>query len=862
MALSESGRVYLWGINGYGQCGHSPTKFESICSPQQIPQLKPIVFSKAVCGPNHSLLLTSDGVLYSFGENTVGQVGNGTVQHQFLPIRIREDLRFKDIVSNKENDMTIAVAKDNRLFIWGLANNRRYMTPKQDTSGQSLFDLYAKNAKNKITFRTVDVNIELKNVEDIKEVMIPSQLKPDFNLNEAKDSLAEDLAYSKSCKRIQTVVKTQQKQTIDSFLDMNQFLKNKTLIDEQMRKTIRLFFVFGIYGSKVIFATNEDKVYAFGHNRDGTLGLGTTGEHILELKLNQTLSGKQLVDISSGYEHCIGLTADGRCYGWGCNKYGQLGIRNIENQSTPQPIEDLNDTKVVQISCGSYHSMALTSEGELFSWGHNTFAQLGDRTYNSREVPTQVLINEKVASISSGINHSLALTLSGKVYIWGVNENGQLGREPERDSRKGRDKAMSNRPKLIPGLEFVVFTKAICGPNHSLLLTIDGYIYIFGDNKCGQIGNGLLVSQTKPFKLNNKIKIRDVCTSFRDDLSIAISTDNQCYVWGLALNENVTRPKPIPESWGNSLFDIYVKLAKNKVTFRAVNTSENVNNYLIRPQINSYVNKVDESLKQIKESLNSVNNQKSINQKNGSIEDFNQFYDLQEVNDNQRDDTFDDFDDLLIGLTIKDKNEAPDTTLSSNSVYNSSGFISIPEPLTGELFLKQLHKSFNNSKTSDLIIRSEDKRIYCHKTILQIRNEKFWDLINNRLSQLTPNTNEILINSDSFQSFHTFIQYLYGIEPEIDIRIIEDLLKMSDFFQETELRDLCAKRADLMKDCLQLSNVCSVYEMAVNNRFKRLEDYCIEFAVENWKTILRSEGFQRMDDSLSKRFMLSIQMRN
>ena len=87
---------------------------------------------------------------------------------------------------------------------------------------------------------------------------------------------------------------------------------------------------------KWIYATNDDIVYGFGRNRFGGLGLGTEEDGIKEPQLNSTLSGKQIIDIFCGYEHWIALSADGQCYSWGHNQFGQLGI---ESPETTTPLE-------------------------------------------------------------------------------------------------------------------------------------------------------------------------------------------------------------------------------------------------------------------------------------------------------------------------------------------------------------------------------------------------------------------------------------------------------------------------------------------------------------------------------------------
>ena len=135
---------------------------------------------------------------------------------------------------------------------------------------------------------------------------------------------------------------------------------------DNFQNKIRLLAVFGVNGDEVIFATNEDHVYGFGRNRFGGLGLSTTEANISsDIRFNDMLSGRQIQDFVWGYEHWIALTATGRCYSWGHNNRGQLGTPALEPTTTPTLINILFNQTVVQISCGGFHSLALTNDGKV-----------------------------------------------------------------------------------------------------------------------------------------------------------------------------------------------------------------------------------------------------------------------------------------------------------------------------------------------------------------------------------------------------------------------------------------------------------------------------------------------------------------
>lgn len=88
--------------------------------------------------------------------------------------------------------------------------------------------------------------------------------------------------------------------------------------------------------------------------------------------------------------------------------------------------------RVTDIACGTYHSLALTNAGEVFSWGHNNCGQIGNGNTNNQLSPIRLNFSDdnsddKIITVSCGYYFSMALTESGRVYSWGYNANGELG---------------------------------------------------------------------------------------------------------------------------------------------------------------------------------------------------------------------------------------------------------------------------------------------------------------------------------------------------------------------------------------------------------------------------------------------------
>jgi len=211
---------------------------------------------------------------------------------------------------------------------------------------------------------------------------------------------------------------------------------NELELDQHFVQSIQLFHVFNNFESNVFIVTNEDKIYTFGYNSDGVLGFGHKNS-VNELTINEELSHKRIVDFKNGLQHTIARSSDGKVYCWGQNKWGVLGNRRDDWEiNKPELIEYLNDKLITDICCGANHSLVLTTDGNVYAWGHNGYGQIGNGKSSWNEcqsTPYHVkgFYGQKVKAISCGGWHSMVLTDDGNVFSWGLNDNGQLGIETE-----------------------------------------------------------------------------------------------------------------------------------------------------------------------------------------------------------------------------------------------------------------------------------------------------------------------------------------------------------------------------------------------------------------------------------------------
>ncbi|XP_024461400.1 ultraviolet-B receptor UVR8 isoform X3 [Populus trichocarpa] len=193
--------------------------------------------------------------------------------------------------------------------------------------------------------------------------------------------------------------------------------------------------------SHCLAVTMDGEVQSWGRNQNGQLGLGTTEDSLVPQKI-QAFQGDKMIMVACGWRHTISVSSSGGLYTYGWSKYGQLGHGDFEDHLTPHKVEALRDSYISMISGGWRHTMALTSDGNLYGWGWNKFGQVGVGDNIDHCSPVQVKFphEQKVVQISCGWRHTLAITERQNVFSWGRGTNGQLGHGESMDR---------NLPKII-----------------------------------------------------------------------------------------------------------------------------------------------------------------------------------------------------------------------------------------------------------------------------------------------------------------------------------------------------------------------------------------------------------------------------
>ncbi|XP_054158982.1 RCC1 and BTB domain-containing protein 1-like, partial [Oppia nitens] len=305
-------------------------------------------------------------------------------------------------------------------------------------------------------------------------------------------------------------------------------------IPENFRRKVKLFHVFDDeFGFNLLFVTRDDDlVYGLGANWFGSLGLGHD-QAVDAPELIPELCHHRVRQFVCGFTFVLAVTDDNRVYSWGIDNKGQLGRSTTANTARvgiylrPDIIADFDDKhqQVSQLACGNYHSLALTVDGDVYGWGHNRYGQVGCGKYVTIARFTKIRLTNTyrlaARSVHCAADSSYALTLDGYVFSWGHNGGHQLGHREIDDVFV---------PKIMANLNNI---RTVCpSGSRTLFLTNEGLLYFCGEYKSSESGDRCLQPTPQPMDhLKHQFIAMEQTVSYQRHISIKTATTGDGRVW-------------------------------------------------------------------------------------------------------------------------------------------------------------------------------------------------------------------------------------------------------------------------------------------------------------------------------------------
>ncbi|KAL1519450.1 hypothetical protein AB1Y20_022972 [Prymnesium parvum] len=329
--------LLTWGDGGNGQLGHSD--YSTRIMPQPVDYFKSATLVSVVCGSRSTLALDLDGRIFSWGKGEDGTLGTGVRGTAMRPRLVERLLRHPICAMAIRGSHVLALEADGQVWAWGKNDDCQL--------GQA----------DRISFESKAVPERIRSLIGVHINAI-------------------------ACGRTHSVA-----------LD------------------------------------DAGALWSWGSGDDGVLGHGDMLAR-REPSRCAALAAERMVGVACGSRHTLALSAGGTLYSWGWGVYGQLGHGDVRSRHTPTPVVTLESYMISQLACGYRHSMVVSSSPMMtWAWGWGQHGQLGLGDWRDELLPQPLLslAEVDVQKLCLGGRHSLALCSDGRVYTWGRDQEGQLG---------------------------------------------------------------------------------------------------------------------------------------------------------------------------------------------------------------------------------------------------------------------------------------------------------------------------------------------------------------------------------------------------------------------------------------------------
>eukprot|EP01080_Neovahlkampfia_damariscottae_P008338 gene8338-162_t len=517
LVLTENGTVFSFGYNSHGQLGLNLTNSTLHMEyPTMIPTFTNI--TKVSAGGYHSMILDNGGNVYVFGSSTYGQLGLDDQVEHISPVR---NSFFENAVAISAGGFHSLVLDSGTSYGFGDNSIQQLGVEREvNLSPRSIFQ------KTKFIYASLN-EMPVAAISNLDQA-----LKNGFGYYFVELSNCTGIACGKStCYFVKDskiysrgtnefgeagvpLIRMTHLKGIDKKITGEKHslsLKNTSLFTVGESEYYQLGnqykgdsgFPFAVQpfenishiaaGEKFsMFVSENGSLYGSGYNGDGELGLGNPQSTNIFIPLNIPTKVLQL-SVSNSFALVIANVSD--FYSMGINTYGEIGSGSVGLQKSSLFIK----SGVLKIAAGGFHSLILCEDSSVYSFGRNNKGQLGDGTTNNNATHIKLDVLN-VTEISAGREFSILLVENNSIYVFGSNTFGQLGL------------GIINGSVLFPTLleNFVNVTKVACGHEHTVVLTSDHKVYLFGSNDQMQLGNDSL-----PYKNINPV-LRDDTNHYLD----------------------------------------------------------------------------------------------------------------------------------------------------------------------------------------------------------------------------------------------------------------------------------------------------------------------------------------------------------
>jgi alpha-tubulin suppressor-like RCC1 family protein len=532
--LTAGGAAYCWGSNWTGQLGDGTTTLRTepvAVSTAGLPA--GTAFTALSAGDQHTCGVARSGVVYCWGDNEEGELGDSTHTFRLTPVAVAiEGKTFSAVAAGEQ--FTCAVTVSGTPYCWGYSISGR--TGPNDWAPANDFARFwpAAPAFTSVTAGRAHAcgltragaaycwgwNGEGQLGDSTIEQRLASAVQVGAG-GVTFASLSAGLEFTCGL----TTTRTAYCWGANRWGQLGNGTTTNPAVPTPVTRELG-FAALATGNNHTCGLTTAGAAYCWGRNVRGQVGDGTWVARSTPVAV---APGTTFTKIIAGDDHSCGLAATGAVHCWGWNFRGQLG--NLSGENEPAPVAVVRGdlpagTVFTALTAGDTHTCGLAGTGVVYCWGGNRSGQLGDDTTTDRPTPAAVSDTglpggTRFTAVAAAGLHTCALATTGVAYCWGLNDSGQLG-----------DGTTSSRltPVAVAGPRFATIAAGhwdTCG------LTAAGAAYCWGGNRAGQLGDGTMTDRTSPtvVSMSNVPAGKFVSIQPTWTHTCALTADGKAYCW-------------------------------------------------------------------------------------------------------------------------------------------------------------------------------------------------------------------------------------------------------------------------------------------------------------------------------------------
>ena len=510
--VTPAGGAYCWGDNSSGQLGNGTTAMST--SPVAVTG-GGLSFERVSAGTGHTCAVTMSGAAYCWGDNPFGQLGNATNTSSSIPVAVSGGLTFQSVSAGQGHSCGVTTSR--AAYCWGADGDGALGNGTATNSSSPVA------VSGGLTFQSVSAGagytcgVTTTGAAYCWGVNAAGALGNGTTTRSLTPvAVSGGLTFrSVSAGNLHTCGVTAGGAAYCWGAGDNGRLGNGATGNSPIPVPVSGGLAFesvsvGVFHS--CGATSSGAAYCWGANPGGELGNGTTTSSTAPVPVS---GGVILGSVSAGGSHTCAVTTSGAAYCWGQNFRGQAGDGS-PLPTIPGPVS--GGLTFGSVSSGGFFTCGLTTAA--YCWGNNSIGQLGNGSFANSNVPVAVSGGLTFASVSSGFAHTCAVTATQTAYCWGRNVEGELG--------SGSGASSSDVPVQVSGGLF--FASLSAASNHSCGVTNGEAVYCWGDNSVGQLGDGTTTNSSAPVVVSGGLSYQLVSAGTSHTCGVA--TSGAAYCWG------------------------------------------------------------------------------------------------------------------------------------------------------------------------------------------------------------------------------------------------------------------------------------------------------------------------------------------